>query len=176
MMCPKWRWELFRSWCSWSLYKAPFGSALLSKTSQRTPTNHLSRPKRIFYPLSGVDNMTSTSHDAVIPEGSRVLVTGANGFIASNIIDHLLNNGYNVRGTIRNQKPWLDALFNDRYGQGFESFVLPCFQDTEALDRALDGVSGVIHAVRPLRATSIVSIPYEYSRPQICRLLPTRTP
>lgn len=95
--------------------------------------------------------MTSTSHDAVIPDGSRVLVTGANGFIASNIIDHLLKSGYNVRGTVRNQRPWLDALFTDKYGEGrFESFVLPSFQDTEALDRALDNVSGVIHAVRLL--------------------------
>jgi len=35
-----------------------------------------------------------------IPPGSKILVTGANGFIGSNVVDQLLSLGYFVRGTI----------------------------------------------------------------------------
>ncbi|KAL5355835.1 NAD dependent epimerase/dehydratase [Aspergillus floccosus] len=78
------------------------------------------------------------SQHPTLPKGSRVLVTGANGFIASNVIDHLLSNGYIVRGTVRDPKPYLDDIFHKEYPE--ESL------NSDALIRALDGVSGIIHA------------------------------
>jgi nucleoside-diphosphate-sugar epimerase len=35
--------------------------------------------------------------------GAKVLVTGANGFVAMHVVDQLLKAGYAVRGTVRNE-------------------------------------------------------------------------
>jgi uncharacterized protein YbjT (DUF2867 family) len=83
-----------------------------------------------------------------LPVGSLILVTGANGYIGSHITNILLQEGYNVRGTVRDKKPWLDTLFKDKYGAGkFQSVVIPDLSVQDDLERALDGVSGVIHSV-----------------------------
>lgn len=80
--------------------------------------------------------------------GERILVTGANGYIASNIVDVLLSLGYLVRGTVREEKPWLVELFESKYGPGrFETAVVPNLGSEEALIKVLDGVTGVIHTV-----------------------------
>ena len=60
-----------------------------------------------------LSNMVDRPYD--IPRRSTVLVTGANGFIASNVVDELLLLGFNVRGTIRDDKPWLDQMFEDKF-------------------------------------------------------------
>uniref|UniRef100_A0A093Y6C6 Aldehyde reductase 2 n=1 Tax=Talaromyces marneffei PM1 TaxID=1077442 RepID=A0A093Y6C6_TALMA len=78
--------------------------------------------------------------------GARILVTGANGYIASNVVDVLLSLGYLVRGTVREEKPWLVELFESKYGSGtFETVIVPHLDDQEALLKVLDGVSGVVH-------------------------------
>ncbi|KAE8162634.1 hypothetical protein BDV40DRAFT_288360 [Aspergillus tamarii] len=78
-----------------------------------------------------------------IPPGSRVLVTGANGFIGSNVIQQLLSLGYIVRGTVRSQKPWLEELFRSKYGpNSFESIVIPDLNDYDTLSKAMRDVSG----------------------------------
>ncbi|KAL4893272.1 NAD dependent epimerase/dehydratase [Aspergillus ambiguus] len=83
--------------------------------------------------------------------GSRILVTGANGYIASHVVDQLLALGFLVRGTIRTPKPWLDAYFEDRYKKGmFESAIVPSFEDIHAINRILDGVDGVVHLASDL--------------------------
>jgi uncharacterized protein YbjT (DUF2867 family) len=83
-----------------------------------------------------------------IPKGSRILVTGANSYLGSNIIDLLLELGYNVRGTVRGEKPWLDRLFEDKYGKGrFETLVTPSLEEPGAFDRTLVDVAGVVHVV-----------------------------
>jgi nucleoside-diphosphate-sugar epimerase len=48
------------------------------------------------------------SIEYALSRGSRVLVTGANGYIASHVVDQLLGPGYIVRGTVRSPKAWLD--------------------------------------------------------------------
>ncbi|KAE8159631.1 hypothetical protein BDV40DRAFT_233811 [Aspergillus tamarii] len=81
-----------------------------------------------------------------IPTGSLILVTGANGFIASHIVDQFLKSGYRVRGTVRSEKPWLDDYFATRHGAGhFESALMPELGEEETLDKLLDGVAGVVH-------------------------------
>ncbi|KAJ5446909.1 NAD dependent epimerase/dehydratase [Penicillium cf. griseofulvum] len=81
-----------------------------------------------------------------LPVGSCILVTGANGFIASHVINTLLLLEYRVRGTVRTAKPWLDVFFEDKFGRGvFESFVLTDFENPEMLDNCMSGIAGVVH-------------------------------
>ncbi|KAH8693752.1 hypothetical protein BGW36DRAFT_383640 [Talaromyces proteolyticus] len=82
----------------------------------------------------------------VIPKGSIILVTGANGYIASHIIDILLEIGFKVRGTVRSEKPWLDKLFSERHGKGkYHSVVVPDLSIEGAYDQAIKDVAAVAH-------------------------------
>ncbi|KUL89450.1 hypothetical protein ZTR_04495 [Talaromyces verruculosus] len=83
--------------------------------------------------------------------GERVLVTGANSYIGSHIVDLLLSLGYLVRGTIRAEKPWLDEYFTSKYGAGkYESVVVPDVAQKESLVKVLGDVSGLIHVASDL--------------------------
>ena len=64
---------------------------------------------------------------AVAP-GSKVLVTGANGFIAIFIVQQLLQEGYSVRGTVRNatKGEHLKKIFAE-YGDKLEIVEVPDF-------------------------------------------------
>lgn len=93
---------------------------------------------------------TNTKKPYAIPEGSRVLVTAANSYIGSNIVDHLLELGFQVRGTVRTQKPWLNELFDKKYGAGkFETVIVTGAEVEGAFDGVLDGVAGIVHVVGP---------------------------
>ena len=83
-----------------------------------------------------------------LPPGSWTLVTGANGYIGSRIADTLLQLGFRVRGTIRAPKPWLNEMFDKKYGSGmFETVTVANFDDKEAVGSAMKGMAGVIHVV-----------------------------
>lgn len=84
-----------------------------------------------------------------LPPGSRILVTGANGYICSHVIDTLLRMGYTIRGTVREAKPWLDELFQREFGkERFETVVVPGVEHADAFQGVMDGVSGIVHVVR----------------------------
>ncbi|KAM6488153.1 hypothetical protein HDV62DRAFT_396791 [Trichoderma sp. SZMC 28011] len=90
-----------------------------------------------------------------IPPGGLVLVTGANGYIASHIVDVLLELGYNVRGTVRQSKPWLDRFFEDKYGKGrYESIVVSAMEEEDAFASAAKGTDGIIHVATDVSLAS----------------------
>ncbi|KAF9875014.1 hypothetical protein CkaCkLH20_07708 [Colletotrichum karsti] len=84
-----------------------------------------------------------------IPAGSWVLVTGATGFIASNVIRELLKRDYKVRGSVRdlNQASWLvERVFKTASDEGdFELVPVPDLTSKNAFDEAVKGVSAVMH-------------------------------
>lgn len=85
---------------------------------------------------------TLDGKDPVIAPGSLVLVTGANGFIGSHVADQLLEAGYRVRGTVRDNSKtaWLKELFDKRYGSGkFESAIVEDMAKPGAFDVACKG-------------------------------------
>ena len=56
----------------------------------------------------------------------KVLVTGANGYIAVWVVKHLLDHGFSVRGTVRRDTsiPYLKDLFK-AYADKLEFVVVP---------------------------------------------------
>jgi nucleoside-diphosphate-sugar epimerase len=94
-----------------------------------------------------------SSENLAISLGSLVLVTGANGFIASHVVDQLLTAGYRVRGTVRSltRSAWLEAFFTKKYGSGkFELVEVPDMASPNAFDEAVNGVSGIAHVATPV--------------------------
>lgn len=88
------------------------------------------------------------SADSVITPGSKILVTGANGYIASHVISILLDLGYHVRGTVRTSRPWLVEYFRSHGKPGaFETALVQDLEASDVLDPVLEGVSGVVHLV-----------------------------
>jgi hypothetical protein len=83
-----------------------------------------------------------------IPKGEWILVTGADGYIASHIVDVLLEEGYNVQGSVRSEQPWLEHFFISKHGSGrFKTAIITDLTDKDGFDRATCGMSGVIHTV-----------------------------
>lgn len=111
------------------------------------------------------------THNRVIPPGSRILVTGANGYIASHVVKQLLEQGYKVsnhrssplssqnthsvqvRGTVRNPEKasWMLDFFNSRYGaDALQLAGVPDMAADNAFDAAIQGCAGVIHMATPV--------------------------
>ncbi|KAF6819019.1 aldehyde reductase ii [Colletotrichum plurivorum] len=85
-----------------------------------------------------------------LPRDSTIVVSGANGFIASHIADQLLAQGYIVRGTVRDPSKvyWLADHFSETYGPGrFALHAVPDVTRDGAFDEVLQGADGVIHTI-----------------------------
>lgn len=88
------------------------------------------------------------STKTAIPPGSLVLVTGANGYVASHICDRLLKAGYKVRGTVRSadKAALLTEVLEARYPKdAFHFVVVPDMAKSDAFEEAMKGVAGVVH-------------------------------
>jgi len=90
---------------------------------------------------------------AALPRHSIVLVTGANGFLASHICDHLLTYGFVPRGSVRsadkgeNIKRILDSRHPDKVksSTSFQYVVIEDMSVEGAFDAAALGCAGIIH-------------------------------
>ncbi|KAF4333108.1 aldehyde reductase II [Fusarium beomiforme] len=77
------------------------------------------------------------------PPGGLILITGANGYIASVAIQVFLQRGYRVRGTVRsiNANAWMSTFF----GPNFELVQVSDISVPGAFDEVLQGVDGIVH-------------------------------
>jgi len=87
--------------------------------------------------------------------GGKVLVTGANGFIAVWIVRDLLQKGYSVRGTVRSEAKakFIRTLFAN-YGENFEIVIVPDITKDGAFDAAVQGVDVIEHTSSPVDFTA----------------------
>ena len=78
----------------------------------------------------------------------KYLVTGANGYIASHVVDQLLKQGHHVRGTVRSldDKEKVDALKS----LGPVEIVEANLMDDESLRKAVKGIDIVMHVASPI--------------------------
>lgn len=78
-----------------------------------------------------------------ISEGDLILVTGANGYVASVTIQTFLARGYRVRGTVRDvsKHQWMLS----HYGPNLSLVAVPEMSVPGAFDDAVRGVDGIAH-------------------------------
>ena len=89
---------------------------------------------------------TMANEPALPPNSTKILVTGANGFVASHIVLEALKLGYHVRGTVRNAEK---AEATKDLFQNHPKYSVVVVSDfatalTE-IEHAVDGVESMIH-------------------------------
>lgn len=83
-------------------------------------------------------------------QSSKVLVTGASGFIGKHIVRELLENGYPVRGSVRSDKR--EAEVRALFDSADLEFVHLDLNSDDGWAEALDGVDMLIHSASPIPA------------------------
>ncbi|KAI0635002.1 NAD-P-binding protein [Trametes polyzona] len=80
----------------------------------------------------------------------KVLVTGANGYIAVWVVKTLLDQGFSVRGTVRSEDKatHLRELFKS-HGDKFEVVIVEDITTDGAFDQAVQGVDAIEHTASP---------------------------
>ncbi len=91
----------------------------------------------------------------------KVLVTGADGFIGSHLVEQLLDDGYNVRAFVYynsfNSWGWLDTLDKNKLSK-IEIF-LGDIRDPNGVKEAMKGIDIVFHLA------ALIAIPFSYHSP-----------
>lgn len=91
----------------------------------------------------------------------KVLVTGADGFIGSHLVEELLNEGYDVRAFVYynsfNSWGWLDTLPKEKLDQ-IEVFTGD-IRDPNGVKEAMKGIDEVYHLA------ALIAIPFSYHSP-----------
>ena len=86
---------------------------------------------------------------------AKVLVTGANGYLATWVLKKYLEAGYSVRGTVRSLSKsafLIDKFAN--YGDRFELVVVEDITKEGAFDEAVRGVDTIAHTASPFHFES----------------------
>jgi nucleoside-diphosphate-sugar epimerase len=80
-----------------------------------------------------------------------IFITGATGFIGSQVVASALNDGYRVRLSVRKaeQVEKLEALFLS-HSSMLEFVIVPDITKMDAFDGKLDGVNYVFHLASPM--------------------------
>ena len=81
---------------------------------------------------------------------AKVLVTGANGYLAAYVVKKYLEAGYSVRGTVRSlsRSVFLKDLFAS-YGERLELVAVEDITKDGAFDEAVKGVDVIAHTASP---------------------------
>jgi dTDP-glucose 4,6-dehydratase len=91
-----------------------------------------------------------------------ILVTGAEGFIGSHLVEELVNSGYNIKAFVCynsfNNWGWLDKLNADIIGK--IDVITGDIRDKFSVSTALNDVDAVIHLA------ALIAIPYSYHAPE----------
>ncbi|RDB20372.1 Ketoreductase azaE [Hypsizygus marmoreus] len=96
----------------------------------------------------------------------KVLVSGANGFIASWVIRDLLEKGYSVRGTVRSTAKGQHLLdLYKKYGDKFELVIVEDITKEGAFDEAVKGVDAIEHTASPFHYKT--EDPKDYIEPAV---------
>jgi dTDP-glucose 4,6-dehydratase len=94
---------------------------------------------------------------------TKVLVTGADGFIGSHLTEALVRSGYDVRAFVLynsfGSRGWLDNCADDVKGK-FEVFAGDV-RDPHGTRTAMEGCSSVLHLA------ALIAIPYSYHSPDM---------
>ena len=87
---------------------------------------------------------------------AKVLVTGANGYLAVWTVKKYLEAGYSVRGTVRSlsRSTFLKERFAE-YGERFELVVVEDITKNGAFDEAVTGVDAITHTASPCHFNAI---------------------
>ncbi|KAJ3767562.1 hypothetical protein FB446DRAFT_754478 [Lentinula raphanica] len=78
---------------------------------------------------------------------SRILVTGANGFLGAHIVKEALDSGYIVRGTVRSTQK-AEELKKIFPSDKFETAIVPDLIEGD-YSEALKGVTAIVHSASP---------------------------
>ncbi|KAH6910649.1 D-lactaldehyde dehydrogenase [Coprinopsis sp. MPI-PUGE-AT-0042] len=103
-----------------------------------------------------------------ITSADKVLVTGANGYIALWLVKTLLERGNSVRGSVRSERKGrvLQELFKS-YGDRLEIVVVPDMTKEGAWDEAVKGVQAIEHTATPVDFSVPNPKPEDFIEPAI---------
>ncbi|KAH9991105.1 hypothetical protein BJV77DRAFT_962959 [Russula vinacea] len=93
---------------------------------------------------------------------AKVLVTGANGYLATWVVKKYLEAGYSVRGTRLPQRKFA------QYGDRFELVVVEDITKDGAFDEAIKGIDAIAHTASPFH--------YKSTHPTACPIFPECSP
>lgn len=92
---------------------------------------------------------------------SKLLITGADGFIGSHLTEQLIKNGYNVRALVQYNSfgnwGWLDSIDTELLNQ--IEVVAGDIRDPHLCNSLVKGCDSVLHLA------ALIAIPYSYSAP-----------